>query len=182
MHIKSRNYMQDSCFKPSLRPQNNLEAALNPLFQVSLCAPTEKKQYLSCCSTTLPPEVPEWSLRSQLYSKTLEIPLSRKLGPACCVMSKDQGITKMCMTIFWFSELDWRLNELDQDLQPALIIILKIFYCNFADGKLDIIYLIWSLRFKLSSWQNYHTVELKQYKYIYGNYFDLTYQAAAWKE
>lgn len=46
----------------------------------------------------------------------------------------------------------------------------------------SLIYLIWSLRFKLSSWQNYHTVELKQYKYIYSNYFDLTYQAAAWKE
>lgn len=53
----------------------------------------------------------------------------------------------MCMTIFWFSELDWRLNGLDQDLQPALIIILKIFYRNFADGKLDKIYEVWDLSY-----------------------------------
>lgn len=64
-------------------------------------------------------------------------------------MSKDQAITKMLMTIFLFSELDWRLNGLDQDLQSALIIALKIFYCNFADGKVDVIPTSLCLCFKL---------------------------------
>ena len=54
------------------------------------------------------------------------------------------------MTIFWFSEFDWRLNGLDQDLQSGLIITLKVFYCNFAGGKLDVISTPLYSSFKLS--------------------------------
>lgn len=51
---------------------------------------------------------------------------------------------------FGFSEFDWRLSGLDQNLQSALIITLKIFCCNFADGKLDIISTPLYLGFKLA--------------------------------